>query len=67
MTTSPSPEDVAATARTVGIALAPETAARVAHAVTPAVQTFAPIAASLPFDLDPGAFLAAQRAPEDEK
>lgn len=58
---APTADDVAATARTAGLALSPETAARIAVAITPALQTFAPVSAHLPFDLDPSDFVAAQQ------
>ncbi|MGU3493889.1 hypothetical protein ACLBXM_07600 [Xanthobacteraceae bacterium A53D] len=61
MSNAPTPEAVAATARAAGFALAPETAARVARAVAPAMAGFAPIAKSLPFDLEPATFVAVQQ------
>ncbi len=59
---APTADDVAATARTAGLALSPETAARIAVAITPALQTFAPVSADLPFDLEPAGFVVAQQS-----
>lgn len=59
---APTADDVAATARTAGLALSEETAARIAVAVTPALQTFAPVTPHLAFELEPAGFLVAQRS-----
>lgn len=59
---APTADDVAATARTAGLALAPETAARIAVAITPALQTFAPVTTHLAFELEPAGFVVAQQS-----
>lgn len=59
---APTADDVTATARTAGLALAPETAARIAVAITPALRTFAPVTPHLAFELEPAGFLVAQQA-----
>ncbi len=61
MKMSVTPERVAAATRTAGLDLAPETAARIATAIAPAFTAFAPVANTLPFDLEPATFLIAQR------
>ncbi|GGF73572.1 hypothetical protein GCM10007301_36750 [Azorhizobium oxalatiphilum] len=67
MTYVPTAEDAAASTRTAGITVPPETAARMARAITPALTTFAPIAQALPFDLEPATFLAVQKPKEAGK
>lgn len=67
MTERPTPDSVTANARQVQLEFTPETAARIAHAVGPAVELFAPVAASLPFDLEPATFLVTQRPAETQK
>ena len=59
---APTAEDIAATARTAGLDLAPETAARIAVAVTPALRTFAPVTPHLAFELEPAGFIVAQQS-----
>ncbi len=61
MSTTLTPADVAATARTAGLDLAPAAAERIAVAVSPALAAFAPVAGTLPFDLEPATFVTVQR------
>ncbi|TCT01673.1 hypothetical protein [Aquabacter spiritensis] len=56
----PTPDAVAATARTAGLDLPPAAAARIAAAVAPAFAAFAPVSGTLPFDLEPATFLTVQ-------
>jgi len=60
MTTRPTPEDVKAMAALAGLPVDDEVAARIANSVGPAFAGFAPIAGSLPFDLEPATFLIVQ-------
>lgn len=55
------PEGVEATTRAAGLDVPAETAARIATAIAPAFALFAPVAGTLPFDLEPAAFLTVQR------
>lgn len=55
-------EAVAATARTAGLALDAAGAERIAVALAPAFAAFAARAGTLAFDLEPAAFLTAQRS-----
>lgn len=61
MNTPISPESVTATARAAGLEVPAETAARIATAIAPAFALFAPVSGTLPFDLEPAAFLTVQR------
>lgn len=54
-------DGVRATARAAGVPLTEETARRVVRALSPAFTGFAPVARTLPFDLEPAGFLAVQR------
>lgn len=61
MSTNVTPERVDATVRLAGLDLPQESAARIATAIAPAFVLFAPVAGTLPFDLEPAAFLTEQR------
>jgi hypothetical protein len=56
----PSAEDVMTMAEIAGLAVGPEAAARIAASIGPALQGFAPVAGTLPFDLEPAHFVAVQ-------
>ncbi len=60
MTTAPTPESVASTARTAGLDLTPEKGARIATAIGPAFTGFAAISGTLPLDLEPATFQVVQ-------
>lgn len=60
MTASLTPDAAAATARTAGLDLAPETARRIVTAIAPAMDTFAAVSGTLPLDLEPATFLRVQ-------
>ena len=49
-------------AEVAGLAVSPDVAARIANSIGPAFDGFAPIAGTLPMDLEPASFLLAQRA-----
>ncbi|MGA7805304.1 hypothetical protein [Bradyrhizobium sp.] len=58
--TKPSAKEIKAIAETAGVTIDAEIAARVAGSIGPAFEGFAPIAGTLPFDLEPASFLLAQ-------
>jgi hypothetical protein len=60
--TRPTPRQIKAMADAAGVPVADEVAARVANSIGPAFEGFAPIAGTLPFDLEPASFSAVQNA-----
>ncbi|HLZ04841.1 MAG TPA: hypothetical protein VKR55_22160 [Bradyrhizobium sp.] len=56
----PGPKEVKAIADAAGVPVDADVATRIANAVGPAFEGFAPIAGTLPFDLEPASFLLAQ-------
>jgi len=56
------PESLIETAQLSGVAIDPEAAQRIARAMGPAIETFAPTAATLPFDCEPSGFRVAQQS-----
>jgi hypothetical protein len=62
--TKPTPKEIKAMADVAGIAVSAEVAARIANSVGPAFEGFAPIAGTLPFDLEPATFLVVQASAE---
>jgi hypothetical protein len=58
--TRPSPKEVKAIAETAGVPVDNDVATRIANSIGPAFDGFAPIAGTLPFDLEPASFLLAQ-------
>jgi hypothetical protein len=60
--TKPSPKEVKVMTDVVGVPASPEVAERIANSVGPAFEGFAPIAGTLPFDLEPASFLLVQNA-----
>jgi hypothetical protein len=60
--TRPSAKQVKAISDTAGIALDAEVASRIANSIGPAFDGFAPVAGTLPFDLEPASFLLVQGA-----
>ena len=60
--TRPGPREVKAMADVAGVPADAEVANRVANSIGPAFDSFAPIAGTLPFDLEPASFLRVQRA-----
>ena len=57
---APSAEDIAIIAKTAGVPIAADIAARIASSIGPAFDGFAQIAGTLPFDLEPATFIAVQ-------
>jgi hypothetical protein len=58
--TRPSAKEVKAIADSAGVPVDSDVAARIAGSIGPAFEGFAPIAGTLPFDLEPASFLLAQ-------
>jgi hypothetical protein len=58
--TKPTPKEVKAMASAAGLQVTDEAAARIANSIGPAFDGFAPIAGTLPFDLEPASFLVVQ-------
>ncbi len=61
MSSTPSPEDIKAMAAAAGVPVDDAVAARIARSMAPAFDGFAPVAGTLPFDLEPAAFVVVQR------
>ncbi len=60
--TRPSPKEVKVVTHVAGVPVDDEVANRIANSIGPAFDGFAPIAGTLPFDLEPASFLLAQIA-----
>jgi hypothetical protein len=60
--TKPSPKEIKAMADVAGVPVSAEVATRIADSVGPAFEGFAPVAGTLPFDLEPASFVLAQTA-----
>jgi hypothetical protein len=60
--TKPGPKDVMAITAAAGVPVDSEAAARIANSIGPAFDGFAPIAGTLPFDLEPASYLLVQNA-----
>jgi hypothetical protein len=58
--TKPTPKAIKAIANIAGIAVSDDDAARIATSMGPAFEGFAPVAGTLPFDLEPATFLVVQ-------
>jgi hypothetical protein len=62
MSTTPTPEGIKAMAALAGVPVTGEVAARIANSIGPALEGFASIAGTLPFDLEPATFVVVQAA-----
>jgi hypothetical protein len=60
--TSPTAKEIKAMTDVAGVPVDAEVAARIANSIGPAFAGFAPIAGTLPFDLEPASFLLVQTA-----
>ena len=60
--TKPGPREVMAITATAGVPADKETAERIANSIGPAFDGFAPVAGTLPFDLEPASYLLVQTA-----
>ena len=65
--TKPSPKEIKAMADVAGVPVSAEVAARIAGSIGPAFEGLAPIAGTLPFDLEPAGFVLVQAAPKTGK
>jgi hypothetical protein len=60
--TRPSPKKIKAIADVAGVPIDADVAGRIANSIGPAFEGFAPVAGTLPFDLEPASFLLVQTA-----
>jgi hypothetical protein len=60
--TRPTAKEIKAMAGVAGLPVSDEVAARIANSIGPAFDGFAPIAGTLPFDLEPATFNLIQTA-----
>ena len=60
--TKPTAKEIKAMADVAGVPVSADEATRIANSIGPAFEGFAPVAGTLPFDLEPASFLLAQAA-----
>ena len=60
--TKPTAKEIRAMADVTGVPVDADVAGRIAHSMGPAFEGFAPIAGTLPFDLEPASFRLVQSA-----
>jgi hypothetical protein len=60
--TRPSSKEIKAIADIAGVPVDADVATRIANSIGPAFEGFAPVAGTLPFDLEPASFLLVQAA-----
>ena len=60
--TRPTAREIKTMADVAGVPVDAEVAARIANSIGPAFDGFAPVAGTLPFDLEPATFVAVQTA-----
>ena len=60
--TKPTAKEIRALANVAGVPVAEDVAARIANSIGPAFDGFAPLAGTLPFDLEPATFIVVQNA-----
>ena len=60
--TRPTAKEIKGTASVAGVPVDDETAARIVNSIGPAFDGFAPVAGTLPFDLEPASFDLVQSA-----
>ena len=58
----PTAKEIKAMADVTGVPVDADVAGRIAHSMGPAFEGFAPVAGTLPFDLEPASYLLAQAA-----
>jgi hypothetical protein len=58
--TRPGSKEIKAMADVAGVPIDTDVAARIANSIAPAFEGFAPVAGTLPFDLEPASFLLVQ-------
>ncbi len=65
--TRPTAKEIGAMANVAGLPVNADVAARIANSIGPAFEGFAPVAGTLPFDLEPASFLLVQAAKDNKK
>ncbi len=60
--TRPGPKEVKVMTEIAGVPADADAAARIANSIGPAFDGFAPVAGTLPFDLEPASYLLVQTA-----
>ena len=65
--TKPTAKEISAIANVAGLAVSADVAARIANSIAPAFEGFAPVAGTLPFDLEPASFVLVQAATNSRK
>ncbi|MDP1866346.1 hypothetical protein [Bradyrhizobium sp.] len=60
--TKPTAKEIKAMADVTGVPVDADVAGRIAHSMGPAFEGFAPVAGTLPFDLEPASFQLTQAA-----
>jgi hypothetical protein len=65
--TKPSAKEIKAIADVAGVPVSAEVATRISNSIGPAFEGFAPVAGTLPFDLEPATFFLVQAATSTEK
>jgi hypothetical protein len=60
--TKPTAKQIKAMTDVAGVPVEAEVAERIANSIGPAFEGFAPVAGTLPFDLEPASFLLVQTA-----
>ena len=65
--TRPTAKEIGAMANVAGLPVSADVAARIANSIGPAFEGFAPVAGTLPFDLEPAGFVLVQAAPKTGK
>jgi hypothetical protein len=58
--TKPTPKEIKAMTNVAGLPVTDDVAARIANSIGPAFEGFAPVAGTLPFDLEPASFIVVQ-------
>jgi hypothetical protein len=58
--TKPTAKEISAMANVAGLPVSADVATRIANSIGPAFEGFAPVAGTLPFDLEPASFLLVQ-------
>jgi hypothetical protein len=65
--TRPTAKEINAIANVAGLPVSADVAARIANSIGPAFEGLAPVAGTLPFDLEPASFLLVQAANDSKK
>jgi hypothetical protein len=65
--TRPTAKEISAIANVAGLPVSADVAARIANSIGPAFEGLAPVAGTLPFDLEPASFLLVQAANDSKK